>query len=256
MSKGDRSVTLDVLKISLWTDAKAYKKIEGARNADARLVPPWWMGYLKSCRQAQAGSHQALRLLAHLVGHLLSTWTVLHHLTTCESDCVSYEHQCGAQKHKCGASGLNAAIWANEHCRTVDDMTWKVQLTQPCERPWDTTHRQNLNELLMKSFFHHRGVKLAHWDVASKHPERDERLIGMDFAVRKPEPTMVKPMTIWRHFWRRLEYQLCASDSTRDRRSDRLPCKLSGRFRKQCACCEVQIALRQMNLRSWQWQRK
>ena len=40
MSKGDRSVTLDVVKNSLWLDATAYTTAEGARNADARLVAP------------------------------------------------------------------------------------------------------------------------------------------------------------------------------------------------------------------------
>ena len=38
MSKGDRSVTLDVVKNSLWVDVQAYMTAEGARNADARLV--------------------------------------------------------------------------------------------------------------------------------------------------------------------------------------------------------------------------
>ena len=40
MSKGDRSVTLDVVENSLWVDAKACATIEGARNVDARLVAP------------------------------------------------------------------------------------------------------------------------------------------------------------------------------------------------------------------------
>ena len=38
MSKGVRGVTLDVVKNSLLVDAKAYTTIEGARNADPRLV--------------------------------------------------------------------------------------------------------------------------------------------------------------------------------------------------------------------------
>ena len=40
LSKRDRDVTLDVVKISLWVDVKAYTTAEGARNADARLVAP------------------------------------------------------------------------------------------------------------------------------------------------------------------------------------------------------------------------
>ena len=40
MSKGDRSLTWDVVKNSLWVDVRAYTTAEGARNADARLVAP------------------------------------------------------------------------------------------------------------------------------------------------------------------------------------------------------------------------
>ena len=40
MSKSDRTVTLDVVKNSLWVEAKAYTTAEGACNADARLVAP------------------------------------------------------------------------------------------------------------------------------------------------------------------------------------------------------------------------
>ena len=38
VQKGDRSVTLDVVKNSLWVDAKAFTTTEGGRNADARFV--------------------------------------------------------------------------------------------------------------------------------------------------------------------------------------------------------------------------
>ena len=86
-------------------------------------------------RQAEARPHQAARELTLLVGHQLGTWTVLHQLRTCESDCESYEHQCGAQKHKCGAVYLsqkrwNVDTWTKKHCWTDDDVTWKVQFTQ------------------------------------------------------------------------------------------------------------------------------
>ena len=47
MTKGDRSVTLDVVKKSLWVDAKAYTTIGGARSADARLVAPVVDGLLE-----------------------------------------------------------------------------------------------------------------------------------------------------------------------------------------------------------------
>ena len=38
MSRGNRSVRLDVVKNSLWVDAEAYTTAEGALNADARFV--------------------------------------------------------------------------------------------------------------------------------------------------------------------------------------------------------------------------
>ena len=47
MSTGDRSVTLAFVNNSLWVDAKAYTTIEGARNADARLVAPVVDGLLE-----------------------------------------------------------------------------------------------------------------------------------------------------------------------------------------------------------------
>ena len=40
MSKEDRSVTLDVVKSSLWVDVRAYTTVDGARNADAKPVAP------------------------------------------------------------------------------------------------------------------------------------------------------------------------------------------------------------------------
>ena len=40
MSIGNRSVTLDIVKNSLWVDADAYTTAEGALNADARFVAP------------------------------------------------------------------------------------------------------------------------------------------------------------------------------------------------------------------------
>ena len=89
MSKGDRSVTLDVVKNSLWLDATAYTTAEGARNADARLVAPV---VVKNCCHAQARPHHASRQLVHLVGPQLGTWTVLHQLRTCENGCASYEN--------------------------------------------------------------------------------------------------------------------------------------------------------------------
>ena len=40
MFKGDRSVTLDVVKSSLRVDVKAHTTAEGARNADAVHIAP------------------------------------------------------------------------------------------------------------------------------------------------------------------------------------------------------------------------
>ena len=98
----------------------------------------WWMGYLKNRRRFQARSHQAFRLLAYVVSHQLSTWTVLHQVTTCENGCESYEHQCGEQKHKCSVDcwrekRLIVDTWRIKHCWTEDDVTWRTQLIQPTE---------------------------------------------------------------------------------------------------------------------------
>ena len=47
MSRGNRSVTLDVVKNSLWMDAAAYRTAEGALKADARFVAPVVRGPLE-----------------------------------------------------------------------------------------------------------------------------------------------------------------------------------------------------------------
>ena len=55
------------------------------------LLHQWWMGYMKDYREARVRPHQGSRQLAHLLGHQLSTWTVLHQLRTCENGCESNE---------------------------------------------------------------------------------------------------------------------------------------------------------------------
>ena len=138
MSEGDRTVTLDAVKdkFSVWVDANAFTTAEGGRNADSRLVAPVVDGLLEELpsRKGPTRPQQASSQLARLEGHQLSTWTVLHQLRTCDSDCESDEHHCGAQKHKCGAvclreKKLNVDTW-KRRCWTDDNVTWKVQSAQ------------------------------------------------------------------------------------------------------------------------------
>ena len=140
MAEGDRSVTLDVVKIlSGWTP-KLTQRLKELAMPVQDLLPQWWMNYLKNCHQDQARPHHAMTQLAHLVGQQLSSRTVLHQLTTCERNCVSYEHQCVAQNHECGAVYLSEAIAPPTFGRTSiagtdDDVTSKVQFTQLCQSP-------------------------------------------------------------------------------------------------------------------------
>ena len=100
------------------------------------LLHQWWMGCPKSCRQAQAWPHQALRQLAQPVGHQMSTWTVLHQLATCESDCVTYEHQCGAQKAQMWRRALEREAIERRH---VDEQALLDRRRRDLESATDPT---------------------------------------------------------------------------------------------------------------------
>ena len=64
--------------LSGWTP-KLTQRLKEFAMLTQDLLHQWWMGYLS--RQAQARPRLALR---QLVGHQLSTWTVLHQLMICE----------------------------------------------------------------------------------------------------------------------------------------------------------------------------
>ena len=102
MSRGNRSMTLDVVKNSLWVIAEAYTTAEGALNADASFVAPVVDGLPEEPAPSSGPITRSFQTARAPVSHQLSTWTVLHQLGTCENGCESYEHQCGVQKHKCG----------------------------------------------------------------------------------------------------------------------------------------------------------
>ena len=73
MSEVERSLTLDVVKDSLWVDVKAYTTARGARNADARFVAPL-VGKLTVEQSSRSClPHPVSRKLAPLVGHQLNT---------------------------------------------------------------------------------------------------------------------------------------------------------------------------------------
>ena len=89
-----------------------------------------------------------------------------------------------------------------------------------------------------------RGIEAPH--VRLTPLERDERpIIAVDFAVRKARGDDGRADDDLETFSGncRLEHWLHASDSIRDKRSRRLPCKLSGRLRETLVCREVQTAL-------------
>ena len=66
-----------VVTNSFWVDTNAYKSIEGARNAEARLVAPVVSELPVESSSSSGPTHQASQTArAHLVGHHLSTWTV------------------------------------------------------------------------------------------------------------------------------------------------------------------------------------
>ena len=100
MSKGDRSVTLDVVKNSLWLDATASTTAEGARNADARLVAPLVDGLseeLLSRSSPTTPSFETARAPRGSSAGYLECSSPVEDVQ--KNGCASY----GAQKHKCGA---------------------------------------------------------------------------------------------------------------------------------------------------------
>ena len=90
ISKGDRSVTLDVVQNAPWVDAKAYTTTKGARNEDARLVAPVVDGLPEELPSSSGLTTPSFERARAPRGSSLRT---------CESGCGSYEHQCGAQKN-------------------------------------------------------------------------------------------------------------------------------------------------------------
>ena len=220
MSKGDRSVTLDVVKNSLsgWTP-KLTRRLNKLAMLMQALLQGQWMGHLKNYRQAQARPHQAFRRLAHLVGHQLSTWTVLHQLTTCESDRESYEQRCGAQKRKCGAVYLrekrsNADTWTKKHC-------WTDAPTESQRTAHEITHPP---PACCETCILGSGIEAPHFRLTRL--ERAERpIIAMVFPVRQARADGRRADDDLGTFSGdcRLEHWSRASDSIRDERSHRLP---------------------------------
>ena len=168
MCKGDRRVTLDVVKTCLWVDVKAHTTAEGARKADEILVVPVVSELPVEPSSGSSPNHTKFsRQLAHLVGHQLNTSTVLHQLRTCEHDCERCEHQCGARKHSCGVVLEREVI----ERRTLGRRSFAGQTTSlgecngpNCTKDHEGTRRtgQTLNAQLTKSrISHRRGATLG-----------------------------------------------------------------------------------------------
>ena len=96
-----------------------------------------------------------------------------------------------------------------------------------------------------------RGIESPH--VRLSPLERDEKLvIAMDFAARKARADDGEAEDDLGDITgnRRFEHWMQASDSVRDIRSHRLPCRLSGRLREELVCRKAR------NPRTWRWWRK
>ena len=195
-------MTLDIVKISLagWTPKLTRRLKELAMLMQDLLHQ--WMGYLKNYRQAQARSHHASRHLAHLVGHQLSTWRVLHQLRTCGSGCECHQHQYGAQKDESGEVYLREETEVIER-RHLDKEALLDRRRRDLQSAIDPTVPKTLNgpdaptesERTAHEITHlppapsfetctlGRGIEAPH--VRLNPLERDEKpIVDMDVAVR------------------------------------------------------------------------
>ena len=186
------------------------------------------MSYLKNYRQAQARPHPALRQLAYLVGHRL-----IHHLTTCESDCESHEHQCGAQKHECRRLDEKASLDRRRDLESAIDPTVPKTLKRPdaptesdpadheithfSPAPWCETCVLRL------------GIEPFTSDSLRWNATRGPPLPWIS-PCERPEPTMGESMTTWGHVWQSSTQKTCLLGSS--------------------SCVAT------TNPRSWRWHRK
>ena len=162
LSKGDRSVTLDVVKNPLWVDVRAYTTAERARNADARVIAPVVSELLVepfSSLRPTTPSFPTARAPRRSSAEYLDSSSPAEDMRTRLREL----HRCGVAywREKC----LNVDTWKKKPCWTDDVVTWRAQLSQSYQRPGRTrTHRQNLNALVTKSRTSHqqRGARLGY----------------------------------------------------------------------------------------------
>ena len=156
MSRGNCSLTLDIVKNTLWVDAKTYTTAEGALNADARFVAPVVDGSPEEPSSSSGPITRRFQTARAPRGSSAEYLDSFHQLRTCENGCESYEHQCGVQENQWREKRLSVDTWKIKRCWTDDDVTWRTQLTQPYQGPWrDLTHRQIPSAQPTKSHIFH-----------------------------------------------------------------------------------------------------
>ena len=140
MSRGDRSVALDDVKSSLWVDVKVAPVVDGLPE-ELPSSPGPTRPIFETARAPRVSSAEYL-----------------------DSSSQVDDMRKRLRELLAPVWGAKAHMWRR----------WTAQLAQPHQTPWrDPTHQQILNALLTKSrISHQRVVKLACWDVASKHVRR------------------------------------------------------------------------------------
>ena len=170
------------------------------------------------------------------------------------NDCESCEHENTSVAAYWSAKRLNVDNWKKKPCwdrrrrdleSAVDPTVPKIMKGPGAPTASERTAHENTHlppAPWCETCILGRGIEASH--VRLTPLERDERpIIAMDFVVRKARADDGRANDGLGTF-----QAMHASDSARDKKSHRLPCKLGGRLREKPVCLKVQTVMRQRTL--------
>ena len=214
MSKGDRSVTLDVVKNSLWVEAKAYTTMEEARNSDASLVAP----VVHGLPEELSSSSGPTTLQAPARGTEAQMWRRGHEREAIERRHLDEEALLD-RRRRVLESAINPTV-----PKTLKGPDAPTESERTAREIAHLQHRDVKTRTLG------RGIEAPHVRLT---PLEDERpTIAMDFAVREAQADDGKADNLGTFLAVVDSSTGCMRAIASDKRSHRLPCKLSGRLRE------------------------
>ena len=142
MSRGNRSVTLDVVTNPLWVDAEAYTTAEGALNADARFVAPVVRrATRRTIFESRFRLHEAFRQprapresSAQYLDSSSPLEDMRKRLRELRAPVWGNKKKTN-EASSAGEKRLSVDTWKIKRCWTDDDATWRTQSTQTYQGP-------------------------------------------------------------------------------------------------------------------------